>query len=99
MRLRQLSLAVTVSIATLSATGTNGASAQREGWRTSPFHRLTDSGTGRPIPCICRFAGRDFRVGNRVCMQTPHNGVVLVRYDLVDNVTSWVPTQSPCEIS
>lgn len=70
-----------------------------EGWRTSPFHGQKDSGTNLPIPCTCRFRDRDFRVGDRVCMSTPNNGVVIARCDLLLNVTSWVPTKEACVTS
>lgn len=70
-----------------------------EAWRSSPFHGQRDGGTGLPIPCTCRFNGRDFRVGERVCMSTPQAGIVIARCDLVNNVTSWVPTTLGCVIS
>ena len=70
-----------------------------EAWRTSPFHGQKDHGTGRPIPCTCRFRDRDYRVGDRVCMDTPNNGVVIARCDLLLNVTSWVATRDACTIS
>lgn len=68
-----------------------------EAWRTSPFHGVT-SATGQLIPCICLFRGRQFKVGERVCMQTPE-GIKITRCDLVLNNTSWIPTDEPCIIS
>jgi hypothetical protein len=50
------------------------------------------------IPCICLFQGRQFRLGDIVCMQT-HIGTVLTRCELVLNNTSWTPSRQPCEIS
>jgi hypothetical protein len=50
------------------------------------------------IPCICLFQGRQFHLGDIVCMQT-HLGTVLTRCELVLNNTSWMPSQQPCEIS
>lgn len=69
-----------------------------EAWRTSPFHGAISGATGLPIPCICVFRGRQFRLGERVCMQTP-NGVVITRCDLLLNNTTWVPTEEPCILS
>lgn len=65
-----------------------------ENWRTSPFHGAIDGATGKPIPCICQFAGRDFEVGERVCMRG-----VITRCDLFLNNTTWVPTAEPCTTS
>jgi hypothetical protein len=68
-----------------------------ENWRTSPWHGVID-GAGRVIPCRCRFQGQEYRLGERVCMQT-HLGTVLTRCDLFMNNTSWVPTNEACSIS
>lgn len=64
---------------------------------TSPYHGMLD-GDGRVIPCRCRFGGRDYRLGEAVCMST-HIGTVLARCDLNLNNTSWIPTTTPCELS
>lgn len=64
---------------------------------TSPHHGARD-GEGRVIPCRCRFGGREFRLGEVVCMST-HVGTVLARCDLIDNTTSWMPSATPCEVS
>ena len=64
---------------------------------TSPYHRKR-VGNGQIIPCRCRFKGRDYPVGEIVCMTT-HLGTVLTRCDLVQNNTSWIPSSEPCEIS
>lgn len=66
-------------------------------WPASPWHGVID-GNGEPIPCRCRFAGREWRLGALVCMTT-HVGTVLARCDLNLNNTSWVPTSTPCELS
>jgi hypothetical protein len=63
----------------------------------SPFHGARD-GNGRIIPCRCRFQGREFRLGELVCMAT-HVGTVITRCDLLQNNTSWVPTGTACTIS
>jgi hypothetical protein len=64
---------------------------------SSPYHGVTD-GNGNVIPCRCRFQGHEFRVGEEVCMST-HVGVVIARCDLMQNNTSWVPTETACTIS
>ena len=64
---------------------------------SSPWHGLID-GDGNPIPCRCRFDGKEWRLGELVCMST-HVGTVLTRCDLVQNNTSWVPTTTPCTTS
>ena len=55
-------------------------------------------GAGRVIPCRCRFQGREYRLGETVCMQT-HMGTVLTRCDLFMNNTSWIPTSEACTVS
>ena len=67
-------------------------------WPTSPFHGVTSGATGAAIPCRCRFKGTDFRLGDTVCMQTPH-GIQIARCDLVLNNTSWMPMGVPCTMS
>lgn len=69
-----------------------------ERWRTSPYHRVINPATGKPIPCVCRFQGRDYPVGAAVCMQT-HVGVVIAKCDLFLNNTTWAPTADPCTVS
>jgi len=68
-----------------------------ENWRTSPWHGAID-GAGRVIPCRCRFQGREYRLGETVCMQT-HLGTVLTRCDLFMNNTSWIPSNEACTVS
>jgi hypothetical protein len=72
-------------------------SAEAPAWQDSPYHGAID-GDGRIIPCRCRFDGRDFRLGEVVCMATP-SGNVQARCDLLLNNTSWVPTGSTCVTS
>jgi len=64
---------------------------------SSPWRGLLD-GDGNPIPCRCRFQGRDWNLGDVVCMST-HIGTVLARCDLIQNNTSWVPSTTPCVTS
>ena len=54
-----------------------------------------DGWTGKPIPCRCRFEGKQLELGTIVCMST-HVGTVLTRCDIVGNNTSWVPSREPC---
>jgi hypothetical protein len=68
------------------------------GWPTSPFHGVIDGATGLPIPCLCRYQGVAYRLGDTVCMST-HLGRQLTRCDLFLNNTSWVPTGVPCTMS
>jgi hypothetical protein len=67
-------------------------------WPTSPFHGVISGATGEPIPCLCRFGGEAYRLGDTVCMHT-HLGVQLARCDLLLNNTSWVPIGVPCTMS
>lgn len=72
-------------------------SADQPAYPVSPYHGMVD-GNGRIIPCRCRFQGQEFAVGEEVCMST-HLGVLMTRCDLMQNNTSWVPTNTPCTIS
>ena len=67
-------------------------------WPSSPFHGVIDGATGQPIPCLCRYQGISYRLGDTVCMNT-HLGRQLTRCDLFLNNTSWVPTGVPCTTS
>ncbi|MEQ1650302.1 MAG: hypothetical protein ABL898_17110 [Hyphomicrobiaceae bacterium] len=69
-----------------------------EAWKTSPFHGVPNAATGQNIPCVCRFKDRDFRLGQRVCMNT-YKGVMVAVCDLHLNNTTWEPTGEPCEMS
>jgi hypothetical protein len=62
---------------------------------TSP-HRGVIDGSGRVIPCRCRFNGKAYQLGEIVCMRT-HLGTVLTRCDIFGNNTSWMPSRQPCE--
>lgn len=66
-------------------------------WKTSPYHRVLD-GNGQIIPCRCVFNGQRVPLGTTVCMQT-HVGMQIARCDLNHNVTTWVPTGTPCRTS
>lgn len=69
-----------------------------ETWRMSPFHGAISGATGNPIPCLCRSGGRNFKLGERVCMHTP-NGIVIARCDMHLNNTTWIPTDESCVLS
>jgi hypothetical protein len=64
-----------------------------------PASGAIDGNTGLPIPCVCRFRDRAYRVGDQVCMSTPNNGVVMARCGLSQNVTTWLPTNQSCAVS
>jgi hypothetical protein len=66
-------------------------------WKSSPFHGVM-GGDGKVIPCRCLFQGNAYKLGEKVCMNTP-NGTVLTECDLQQNNTSWVPTNDVCTIS
>ena len=89
-----LSLAAT---AQAPAPASPPAVAGQPNYLTSPYHGMRD-GDGRIIPCRCRFDGRDYRLGEIVCMST-HLGTVMTRCDIELNNTSWIPTSTPCEVS
>jgi hypothetical protein len=74
--------------------GARWPTADEPAWPTSPYHGARD-GDGRIIPCRCRFEGREFRLGEQVCMSSP-SGNVMTRCDLIQNNTSWVPTGTAC---
>ncbi len=69
-----------------------------EAWRSSPFHGVPNAATGRNIPCVCVYRGKDYRLGEAVCMNT-YAGTVVTRCDLSLNNTTWVPTTEPCNVS
>jgi hypothetical protein len=70
---------------------------RRPNWPSSEYHGKID-GNGNPIPCRCLFRGQSYKLGTTVCMNT-HKGTVMAECDLVQNNTSWVPTNEPCTIS
>jgi hypothetical protein len=94
-----VAVAAVLSVAAvLGAVSANADPAPGEAWKSSPHHGVTNGATGRPIPCLCRFRDRDFRLGDAVCMQT-HLGVMITKCDLQLNNTTWVPTHQPCTLS
>ena len=85
------------SVPFLSAARAEDAAPRRPNWPSSEYHGKID-GNGNAIPCRCLFRGQSFKLGTTVCMST-HKGTVLAECDLVQNNTSWVPTDEPCTIS
>jgi hypothetical protein len=73
------------------------AAPRRPNWPSSEYHGKID-GNGNPIPCRCLYRGQSFQLGATVCMNT-HKGTVMAECDLVQNNTSWVPTEESCTIS
>jgi hypothetical protein len=70
---------------------------RQRNWPSSEYHRKLD-GNGNIIPCRCLFKDKSHPLGTTICMNT-HKGTVLAECDLVQNNTSWVPTDEPCTIS
>jgi hypothetical protein len=66
-------------------------------WKSSPFHGVI-SGDGTIIPCRCLYRGMAYRLGEKVCMST-HLGTVITECDLIQNNTSWIPSNEPCTVS
>jgi hypothetical protein len=79
-------------------TATVFADTTTEAWRSSPFHGVPNAATGLPIPCRCRYQGRDVMLGTQVCMNMP-NGTMLARCDLHLNNSTWVPMDIPCQLN
>lgn len=77
-----------------------GAAQEPQGLPPASFpsspHRGVIDGSGRVIPCRCRFNGKAYQLGEIVCMRT-HVGTVLTRCDIFGNNTSWMPSRQPCE--
>jgi hypothetical protein len=48
--------------------------------------------------CTCRARGRDFTLGQSVCLATP-KGVRIATCAMVLNNTSWKFTETPCVVS
>lgn len=98
-------LAVAAAIAVTGGASAQTPSGGREGappqglppaaFPLSP-HRGVIDGSGRVIPCRCRFNGKAYQLGEIVCMRT-HVGTVLTRCDIFGNNTSWMPSRQPCE--
>lgn len=48
--------------------------------------------------CICRAQGREFELGQSVCLQTPR-GARIATCGMVLNNTSWQFSETPCVVS
>jgi hypothetical protein len=54
--------------------------------------------TSAAADCTCRFQGRDFELGQNVCLPTP-KGARVATCGMVLNNTSWQFTETPCVVS
>ena len=59
---------------------------------------LTICVTGSYADCTCRAQGRDFEMGQSVCMATPQ-GFRVATCGMVLNNSSWDVSQTPCVVS
>ena len=50
------------------------------------------------IPCICRYQGEDFVLGEEVCMDRT-TGSTMARCEMVLNNTSWKFSEAPCPVT
>jgi hypothetical protein len=96
-RLLRSALATGLLFAFASTTFAQDTATRQRNWPSSEYHRKLD-GNGNIIPCRCLFKDKSHPLGTTVCMNT-HKGTVLAECDLVQNNTSWVPTDEPCTIS
>ncbi len=54
--------------------------------------------TAASADCTCRFQGRNYDVGQNVCMGTP-GGARIATCGMVLNNTSWQFSETPCVVS
>jgi len=54
--------------------------------------------TAAAADCTCRYQGRDFELGQNVCLSTPQ-GARIATCGMVLNNTSWKFTETPCVVS
>jgi hypothetical protein len=54
--------------------------------------------TAASADCTCRFQGRNYDVGQNVCMGTP-SGARIATCGMVLNNTSWQFSETPCVVS
>jgi hypothetical protein len=54
--------------------------------------------TAASADCTCRFQGRDYDLGQNVCMGTP-KGARMATCGMVLNNTSWQFSETPCVVS
>jgi hypothetical protein len=86
-----------VAVAAFAPAAAQTPAPRQPNWPSSEYHGKID-GNGNPIPCRCLYRGQAHKLGTTVCMNT-HIGTVLATCDLVQNNTSWVPTDEPCTVS
>ena len=54
--------------------------------------------SGASADCTCRSQGRDYELGQSVCLQSP-KGARIATCGMVLNNTSWQFTETPCTVS
>jgi hypothetical protein len=54
--------------------------------------------TAASADCTCRYQGRDYDVGQNVCLSTPR-GARMATCGMVLNNTSWQFSETPCVVS
>jgi len=59
---------------------------------------LGSAATAASADCTCRYQGRDYDVGQNVCLSTP-SGARMATCGMVLNNTSWQFSETPCVIS
>jgi hypothetical protein len=59
---------------------------------------LAAASTAASADCTCRFQGRDYDLGQNVCMGTP-KGARMATCGMVLNNTSWQFSETPCVVS
>lgn len=57
-----------------------------------------DALTPASADCTCRSQGRDYELGQSVCLQSP-KGARIATCGMVLNNTSWQFTETPCTVS
>jgi hypothetical protein len=59
---------------------------------------LAAATTAASADCTCRFQGRDYDLGQNVCLATP-KGARIATCGMVLNNTSWQFSETPCVVS
>jgi hypothetical protein len=59
---------------------------------------LAAATTAASADCTCRFQGRDYDLGQNVCLTTP-KGARMATCGMVLNNTSWQFSETPCVVS
>ncbi|MCJ8142361.1 hypothetical protein MKI84_05485 [Ancylobacter sp. A5.8] len=59
---------------------------------------LLIAGGSAAADCTCRAGGRDYQLGERVCLSAP-SGPLIAVCAMSQNVSSWVFANEPCSVS